>query len=216
MVLEYRLGDRRTGPSISKSLILEMRKGELAMSGDARPILSIIVRRFGSEYKDAIMHSLGQLQKAAADQTGYLGDHNSLSKNDDYYELVNVFAFDLQKALERWENSDMRTKCLADLDRHPQEATNPTQLGDFAELLRPKSKTSKIEVVLILIFWIVVLGEFLRYLAGLLLPENFSHTWSSILLISVNVVLISYFFLPWSNHWLTKLKTQLSRKTPNE
>lgn len=186
------------------------------MSRDERPVLSIIVRRFALEYKDDIMHSLDQLQKAAADQKGYLGNHNSLSREDGGYQLVNVFAFNSRKNLERWEDSEVRKSFLAELDRHPQEATEPAQFDDFAQLLQPASKISKIEIVAILIFWIVVLGAFLGHLADFVLPENFPRTGRSVLLISVNVALISYIFLPWSSRWVTKLKARLAGTTRNK
>ncbi|TDT75250.1 antibiotic biosynthesis monooxygenase (ABM) superfamily enzyme [Litoreibacter halocynthiae] len=182
------------------------------MSHDARPVLSIIVRRFGHEFRDDIMQSLEQLQKAAANEEGYLGDHNSLSQQDDCYELVNVFSFDSRKNLERWESSDLRKECLADLDRHPQKVTRHPHVDEFSLLLSPKSRVSKIEIVVILIFWILVLGATLGFFADLLLPATFPAAVRSVLLISINVVLISYIFLPWSSSWLTRLKTRLAVK----
>lgn len=180
------------------------------MSNQARPALSIIVRRFRHEFKDEIMQSLRELQKAAADQPGYLGDHNSLSEHHEYCELVNVFAFSSRTNLERWESSDLRNKYLAELDRHPQEATKHTHFDELAQLLSPTSQVSKIEIVIILIFWILVLGAFLGYLADYLLPAAFPPVWRSVLLISVNVILISYVFLPWSSNGLTKLKSRIA------
>ncbi|MBO9457392.1 hypothetical protein J7376_19365 [Paracoccus sp. R12_1] len=186
------------------------------MSHDERPVLSIIVRRFALEYKDDILHSLDQLQQAAADQKGYLGDHNSLSRESDGYQLVNIFAFSSRENLDSWEDSEVRKSCLAELDRHPQEATEPARFDDIAQLLQPASKISKIEIVVILIFWIVVLGAVLGHLAEFILPESFLRTGRSVLLISVNVVLISYIFLPWSSHWVTKLKARLAGSTENK
>ncbi|WP_281856163.1 hypothetical protein [Litoreibacter halocynthiae] len=184
------------------------------MPNDARPVLSIIVRRFEDEFKDDIMQSLEQLQKAAANEEGYLGDHNSLSKQGDCYELVNVFSFDSRKNLERWESSDLRKDCLADLDQHPQKVTKHPHVDEFSLFLSPRSRVSKIEIVVILIFWILVLGAALGYFADLLLPETFPAAVRTVLLISINVVLISYVFLPWTSKLLTRLKTRPTHKRP--
>ncbi len=180
------------------------------MSNDARPVLSIIIRRFDHDMKDQIMQSVRQLQEVASDQTGYLGHHNSLSKQADFYELVNIFTFNSRKNLEKWEKSDRRKTCLAELDRHPQVATKHTQFDELAELLHPVSRISKIEIVVILMFWILVLGAILNGIADLLLPVGFSSVGRSVLVVAVNVLLISYIFLPWSSNRLTSLKTRFA------
>jgi len=183
------------------------------MSHVKRLAFSIIVRRFQHEYEEDIMQSLNQLQKVAADQPGYLGDHNSLSQGNEYRELVNVFAFDSRKNLERWESSGVRNGLLAELDRHPQEATKHSLPDDLVSLLHPKTQESKIEIVVILIFWIVVLANILDYFADFILPTTLFPFWRSVLLISVNVALISYIFLPWSGKMLARFKAKFAGRT---
>ncbi|MHA6325493.1 hypothetical protein [Roseivivax sp. CAU 1753] len=141
---------------------------------------------------------------------GYLGEQNSLSEGETTCELVTVFAFDSRRNLERWERSTLRIQFLAELDRHPQESSKHTTFDDLARLLHPRSHVSKIEVVLILIFWIVVLGGLLDYLADIILPGAVPPMARSVLLISVNVILISYVFLPRTSMALTRLKMRLS------
>lgn len=131
------------------------------MSKDAVPVLSIIVRRFHSDFKDDILQSLTELQRAAANQTGYLGHHNSLSEDDQYCELVNIFSFNSRGNLQEWENSDVRNSCLANLDQHPQTTTKHSQFNELAQILHPKTQIKKIEIVVILIFWILVLSALL-------------------------------------------------------
>lgn len=182
------------------------------MSNDAHPVLSITVRRFGYEVKDDIVQSLGQLQDAAADHPGYLVVHNSLSQKQDECELVNVFAFDSRENLERWESSDVRRTRLAELDRHPQEATKHTRFDELAQLLQPRSPVAKIEIVAILIFWILLLGSIGDFVATRLLPAAFPPFWQSVLLVSINVLLISYVFLPWSSRMVARLKMRFRRR----
>ena len=186
------------------------------MPKNLRPIVSIIIRRFRQEYEQDIMQSLRELQKTAANQPGYLGDQNSLSHDDECCELVNVFAFDSRKNLKKWESSDARKRHLAELDAHPQETANNIQFDELAPLLNPKVHVSKVEIVLILIFWIVAIGAILGYVADLLLPATIPDLARTVLLVSVNVVLISYIFLPWSTKLLTRVKaraTKMARKT---
>ncbi|MFD2741361.1 hypothetical protein ACFSUD_17435 [Sulfitobacter aestuarii] len=184
------------------------------MPNDARPVLSIIVRRFHQDRKADILHSLHRLQQVAADQPGYLGDHNSLSEEETQCELVNVFAFNSRKNLERWEASELRNRCLAELDRHPQKATRHKDFEELARLLPQTSRISKIEIVVILIFWILISGTCLGYLGDLLLPTGFPAVGRSILLVTINVLLISYLFLPWTSNILTKLKTARAERVP--
>ena len=186
------------------------------MSNDALPVLSIIVRRFHCDFKDDILRSLTQLQRAAADQTGYLGHHNSLSEDDECCELVNVFSFNSRKNLEKWENSDARNECLANLDQHPQTTTKHTDFDELAQILNPTRQIRKFEIVIILIFWILLLSAILDYLSGFLLPTTFPQVWKSTLLISVNVIIISYIFLPWTSNMLTKLKLRIAKRASNK
>lgn len=183
-----------------------------AMSNDAVPVLSIIVRRFHSDFKDDILQSLTELQRAAANQTGYLGHHNSLSEDDQYCELVNIFSFNSRGNLQEWENSDVRNRCLANLDQHPQTTTKHSQFNELAQILHPKTQIKKIEIVVILIFWILVLSALLDYFASFLFPATFPQGWKSTLLISLNVVLISYIFLPLTSEILTKLKQRFTNR----
>lgn len=187
----------------------------MARSADKAPVLSIIVRRFAPEQTHDIMRALDALQALANEQPGYLGDQNKLLEREDHVELINVFAFDSRQNLTAWEGSQARRRCLAELDRLPQQEMTLTRFDEFAELLVPRSAVGKIEIVVILIFWILALGALLGVIADRVLPATLPDFWRSALLISINVVLISYIFLPWSNRILTRLKTRLkARSTP--
>lgn len=178
------------------------------MPKEAHPVLSVIIRRFRKKHEDRIRQSLTRLQEAARGQPGFLGEQNSVSHADSYCELVTVFAFDSRKSLERWEGSDLRNRLIADLDRHPHESSKHTQFDDLSVLLHPQSRVSKIEIVLVLIFWILALGAVLDHVAGFLLPQGMPPVMRNMLLVSVNVVLISYVLLPWSSRCITRLKTR--------
>ncbi|MFP7571227.1 hypothetical protein [Marivita sp. S2033] len=179
---------------------------------DVNPVLSVTVRRFRADYKTDIETSLHRLQDAAARHRGYLGEQNSLSQSGDLCELVTVFAFDSRVSRESWERSEARAETLAELDKFPQEMTKHTQFDELAALIEPKSRVSKIEIVLILIFWIVLNSTILDFIATFLLPQTIPALVEKTLLIAVNVALISYVLLPWSSRLLSRLKEWIQRK----
>lgn len=185
------------------------------MPKDARPVLSVIVRRFRPEFEADIERTVGRLQHAVSGRPGFVGLQNSLSHGPDYCELVTVFAFDTREHLESWANSPLREGFIRELDGFTHETATHTQFGDLALLLNPRANLTKIETVAILIVWILVVGSALRHLADALLPGTLDPFWQNVLLVSVSVVLISYVFLPWSSMILTRLKVRVLGRRRN-
>ena len=105
----------------------------------------------------------------------------------------------------------MRERLVDELDRHSHDTLKHSQFGDLALLLHPEAQLRKYEIVVILIFWILLAGAGLRYLSDLALPGLLAPMWLNVLLVSVNVVLISYVFLPWSSMLVTRLKARIFR-----
>ncbi len=182
------------------------------MSNAVHPVLSVIVRKFRQEHECDVGRSLVKIQQAVTTQPGIVGLQNSLSTAEDCCELVTVFAFDSHDNLNRWKMSPIREGFVAELDQYSQNSATHEQFGNLAWLLHPKAYVRKIETVGILIFWILVLGTPLRHLTEILLPGLLAPFWEETLLVSVSVVLISYFFLPWSCKMLTRLKARIDKK----
>lgn len=181
------------------------------MSKDAtRPVLSVIVRRFMPDIEPDIREAFARLQRAAEDQPGYIGAQNSLSQRTEWCELVTVFAFDSRRNLDRWERSNRRKSLLAALDRHPQESSKHAGFDRLALLPHPASRIGKAETVAILIVWILSLGTVLGGIADHALPDTVPRLGRDAIVVSINVLLISYIFLPWSSVLLTRLKDRLS------
>jgi antibiotic biosynthesis monooxygenase (ABM) superfamily enzyme len=172
----------------------------------------VVTRRFRRESAEDIDATVRQIQRVVVDHPGFLGLQNSLSDGAEICELVTVFAFDSQDNRRKWEESPLRKGFVAELDRHSQDSTLHKQFGDLGLLLHPGAQVGKLETVAILILWILVLAALLRRVADATLPDAFTSPWRDVLLISVNVVLISYVFLPWSSVALTRLKALLRRK----
>lgn len=170
------------------------------------PLLSVIVRRFPPELEGDVDQLMRKMQQAAAGYPGFVGLKNSLSCEQDNYEVVTVFAFDSLQNLENWKRSSVRAGYVGELDKYSHSSTTQAEFGDLALLLHPSAQLRKIETVAILIFWILILGAALRYLASLFMPASVGPFWQNILLVPINVLLISYIFLPWSSMLVTRLK----------
>jgi antibiotic biosynthesis monooxygenase (ABM) superfamily enzyme len=181
------------------------------MSEERRPVLSVIVRRFPEGLGKDIERFVSRIEQAVATQPGFVGLQSSVSHKEDCDELVTIFAFDSRENLELWDSCPVRQGLVKELDRHSHDAVQHVQSGDLSLLLSPKAQVGKIEIVVMLIFWILTLGGALRYFADFVFPDALSPIWQNVLLISVNVVLISYVFLPWSSMMLTKLKARIFR-----
>ena len=184
------------------------------MPKEDRPLLSVIVRRFPQEFERDIDQALRKMQQAAAKQPGFVGLQNSLSYIDDGCELVTVYSFDSSENLQKWKNSPIREGLIGELDKHSHKSVTHAHFDDLDLLLHPKAQLRKIETVVILIFWILILGAALRYLADqaeIFLPAPIVPFWRNALLVSLNVVLISYIFLPWSSMIVTRLKATFTR-----
>lgn len=179
---------------------------------EARPILSVITRRFPRERRNLVEASVERIQQAVAGQPGFLGLKNSLSEGKDDCELVTVLAFDSPENRRRWETSPVRERMVVELDRHSEGSAMHTHVGDLGLLLQSGSRVSRGETVAILIVWILILAAVLDWLADLALPDAFPAPLRGVLLIVINVLLISYVFLPWSGTMLSRLKARLSGK----
>lgn len=181
------------------------------MSQNVRPILSVIVRRFRQEFADDIENSIASIQQAVADQPGFVGLQNSISPKKDDCELVTIITFDTQENLEKWDGSPVRKKLVTALDRLSRDDATNTQFNDLSLLTLSSTGVKKGETIVMLIFWISVLSNLLRYPVNFFVPDSVHQFWRGTLQTTIIVVLISYIFLPFSSIMLTRLKARLSR-----
>ena len=181
------------------------------MSQNAHPVLTVIVRRFRREYSDGIETAIKDIQKTVSDQPGFIDLQNRITPQSDGCELVTVITFDTPENLERWERSPLRNGYVRALDQLSQDVATMTQFDDLSLLVAPKARISKLETVVILIAWILLLGHVLRAGLDMVLPGSVGHFWHNALVTSMIVVLISYVLLPVSSLLLTRFKTWVSR-----
>lgn len=183
------------------------------MSKTDQPILYVIVRRFRKEYSDDIEKAIESIQNSVADQPGFIGLQNRITPKHDGRELVTIVTFDTQKNLQKWENSPVRQRYAEELDRLSQDFATNTRFDDLSRLVAPTARISKLETVVILIAWILVLGRLLRYPIDLLVPAAVGQFWQDALTTAIIVTLISYVLLPASSLVLTRIKARLSGRS---
>jgi antibiotic biosynthesis monooxygenase (ABM) superfamily enzyme len=174
-------------------------------------VLSVVVRRFGHESRDEVEDLAKRTHQAVSMQAGFLRLQNSLSSKGYGHELVTVYSFDTRENLEKWEKSPIRIDLVRELDRLTADELTHTKFDGLALLASPNARVRKLETVAVLIFWILVIGRLLGALADQTLPESFSPFWRDALIITINVLLISYLFLPWSSTLLTRLKARFPK-----
>lgn len=179
------------------------------MAQETRPVLSVIVRRFRREYAADIEASISRIQSASAQQPGFLALQNSITPKQDDFELVTILTFDTPENLEAWENSSLRKRYAEDLDKLSQDHATNTNFGDLAALVHPAARISKLETVLFLIAWILILNQLLTVPIDLLLPVAIGSFWQGTVQTTIIVTLISYVLLPFSSVVLSRLKARL-------
>lgn len=176
---------------------------------DPHPVLSVILRRYRPEVADQVEALAQEIGRAAARQPGFVDLQTSHAEHGGIRELITVFTFASEADLARWTDAPARRDLVAQIDAISESEPSQARFDELQLLQGRKAELSKIEVVAVLIFWIVVIAEVLTLLAGYVLPDRFTGFWREVLLISVNVLLISYIFLPWSSRALTRLKSRL-------
>ncbi len=186
------------------------------MTKGADPVLSVIVRRFEHDMRDDVESLARRTQQAVSRQAGFIRLQNSISPRGTGLEIVTVFFFDTRDNLEKWDNSLIRRDLVKELDQLSSDDVTHTRFDGLSLLASPKARVTKGETVAILIFWILVIGRILGEIADLGLPDSLGPFWRNVLIITINVLLISYVFLPWSSAMLTRLKARFSKSGRSE
>ncbi len=126
--------------------------------------------------------------------------------------MVTVVSFDSRENFEGWKNSPLRNDFVKELDVYTLADTNYANFEGLSLLASPKDGAAKIAIVAIIIFWILVLGGLLGFLANEFLPVTISAAWMNVFVVTINVTLISYFLLPWSLAFLENIKRGFLKK----
>jgi len=180
------------------------------MTAGTAPIVSVVVRRFRPENEAAFMRVTDRIGVEVALRPGFAGLQTKRTERGDHVQFVTVYAFDSQANVERWEAAEARHRLMRELDRLSVESSSQTRFSGLAILTDPADGITTFETVVILIFWILILAVLLEELATLALPGWPAGFLRDAILISVNVLLISYLFLPVSSRIWARAKARLT------
>ena len=178
------------------------------MTATTAPIVSVVVRRYRPEDETAFMQVAERIGAEVACRPGFAGLRTKRTERGDHVELVTVYAFDSQANVERWEAAEARRSLMRELDRLSVESSSQTRFSGLVILTDPADGITTFETVVILIFWILILAVLLEELATLALPGWTGGFMRDAVLISINVLLISYLFLPVSSRIWARAKAR--------
>ena len=180
------------------------------MTAQTAPIVSVVVRRYRPEDEAAFMRVTERIGAEVARRPGFAGLQTKRTERGDLVELVTVYAFDQRANMQRWEEAEARHRLMGELDRLSVEDSSQTRFSGLSILTDPADGITTFETVVILIFWILILAVLLEELATLALPGWTGGFLRDAVLISVNVLLISYLFLPVSSRIWARAKALLT------
>jgi len=176
------------------------------------PVLSVIIRKFREADKAAANEVLGRFEEALHAWPGFVGvRHNRSSAHGDE-AMATVISFRTLDDLIAWEQSDVRKKMVAELSYFIEGEVVKNQLWDLDALLGSGHPPKKWKTVLVLIFWVFAVGAVLGWVADVLSPDFPTGFARYALLLVINIVLNSYFFLPKSMALLHRIERKFNHK----
>ncbi len=176
------------------------------------PVFLVIYRKFREQEMHAVNAALDQFEEALEDWPGFLGIHHIQSSPGDQAKLTTLVSFATLDDLIKWEQSDARSKIVAELSNYIEGSVVKNRLLDLDVLLVSTPTPKKWKTVLVLTFWVFVVGAILELIADFLSP-NYPEEFSRYaLLLTLNIILNSYFFLPKSMQFLHQLEKRFSTK----
>jgi len=168
---------------------------------DKSPILSVIIRKFRKADMAAANEVLVRFEEALQVQPGFIEVRHNAPSRETGEAFSTVIAFDTLDDLIAWEQSRTRKDLVEELSRFVEGEVVINRLWDLDSLLGSQSTThpaKKWKTVLVLTFWVLVVGAVLGWIADLISPQYPTGYLRTVLLLVINILLNSYFFLPRS------------------
>ncbi|MEX0305015.1 MAG: hypothetical protein AB3N24_21575 [Leisingera sp.] len=181
------------------------------------PVLSVIVRKFRESERDAANEVLARFEQALRGQPGFLEVRHNAPTKESGGAFATVISFATLSDLIDWEQSETRRRLVNELSEFIEGEVVKNQLWDLDNLLGGLGKShppKKWKTVLVLTFWVLVVGACLNWIAGQVSPDFPSGYPRTVMLLVINILLNSYFFLPRSMALLHRFEErQKNRKT---
>ncbi len=170
------------------------------------PVFSVIIRKFREEEMDAVNSALNHFEEALEAWPGFLGISHNQSSQENYGTLATVISFETLDDLIAWEQSNTRATIVEELSHYIEGAVVKNRLGDLETLLGNTPPPKKWKAVLVLTFWVFVVGAILGSIADLISPDYPTGFARYAVLLTINIILNSYIFLPKSMVLLHQLE----------
>ncbi|NKB54383.1 MAG: hypothetical protein GKR97_19620 [Rhizobiaceae bacterium] len=176
---------------------------------DTSPVLSVIIRKFRKSDMPAANEALVRFKQALEMHPGFIEvRHNAPSQgSDDAFSTVISFA--TLDELIAWEQSSTRAALVEELSHFIEGDVVKNRLDGLDSLLGPQNAAhppQKWKIVLVLTFWVLVVGAVLSWIADLISPDYPVGYLRNVVLLIFNILLNSYFFLPRSMALLHRLE----------
>ena len=173
------------------------------------PIISVIIRKFRESDKDAANEVLDRFEEALKAAPGFLGIRHDIPPAGGPGSLATVISFVSVEDLIAWEQSDARKNIVEELSHYIDGEVVKNRLWDLDALLGRNHPPRKWKAVLVLIFWVFVVGAFLEWGADSISPDFPAGFARYAFLLVINIVLNSYIFLPKSMAILHQIENKL-------
>lgn len=170
------------------------------------PVFSVIIRKFREEETDAVNTALGHFEEALNAWPGFLGIRHNQSTSENHETLATVISFETLDDLIAWEQSNTRANIVEELSHYIQGEVVKNRLWDLEALLGNTPPPKKWKAVLVLTFWVFVVGAILGLIADFISPDFPTGFARYAVLLTINIILNSYFFLPKSMALLHRLE----------
>ncbi len=170
------------------------------------PVLSVIVRKLHEADKGAAKKSLDRLEQTLREWPGCLGVSHDHSLIDEQDTIATVISFKTLEDLIAWEQSTQRIEHAEALAQFTDGNVIKNRLSGIDSLLGTNHPPQKWKTVLVLTFWVLVVGAALGWVADSISPDVPSGYWRGVLLLIINILLNSYIFLPKSMALLQRVE----------
>ncbi len=184
---------------------------------DKSPVLSVIVRKFREADIAAANEVLVRFEQALNRQSGFLEVRHNAPSQETGAAFSTVISFATLDDLIAWEQSDERKELVDELSHFIEGEVVKNRLWDLDSLLGSQSsahRPKKWKIVLVLTFWVLAVGAVLSWIADLISPDYPSGYLRTVVLLIINILLNSYFFLPRSMALLHRLEEMYRAKKP--
>ncbi len=181
---------------------------------EAAPVLSLIIRKFRSSDMDAVNEVLVRFEQALRRQPGFVEvRHNAPSAESEAFSTIIAFA--TTDDLVAWEQSQTRDELVRELAQYIEGEVMKNQLLGIESLLGQQGASphpKKWKTVLVLTFWVLVVGAVLNWIADMISPDYPTGYPRTVVLLIFNILLNSYFFLPKSMALLHRFEERRRKK----